>query len=185
VTAERRRSSAHGFTLVQLLVSLGVILLLVLVVPLSFATAVIRARIARAENDVRRIAQRVEACGPAAAWSTWSGMGRAGVLGGAGQLPIVGAKSRWAGRLEDLARVLNANGRAESLEAGAQEIAPDPWGHRYLVNVGAIDRSAAADSSAGALWVLSAGPDGIIQTPFDQAGPDATLRGDDIGVRLR
>ncbi len=58
---------------------------------------------------------------------------------------------------------------------------PDPWGNRYAVNIG--------NMSGNAVWVLSAGPDGIIQTPFAPAAPSPgqTLlaSGDDIAYRIR
>jgi Type II secretion system (T2SS), protein G len=40
----------------------------------------------------------------------------------------------------------------------------DPWGHRYAVNVRAL-RTTGADT-----FVLSAGPDGVVTTPFDSDG---------------
>jgi len=57
----------------------------------------------------------------------------------------------------------------------------DPWGNRYAVNVGNF-------AGANAVWVLSAGPDGIIQTPFIQAIPAngvLATAGDDIGYRMK
>jgi hypothetical protein len=49
---------------------------------------------------------------------------------------------------------------------------PDPWGNCYIVNVG-----------AAGVWVLSAGANGIIETPFSTPSPSTS--GDDVGVRLR
>lgn len=45
---------------------------------------------------------------------------------------------------------------------------PDPWGNAYLVNI--RDRSKA--------WVISAGPDGILQTPF--GAPNAPVADDRV-----
>ena len=50
---------------------------------------------------------------------------------------------------------------------------PDPWGNAYLVNI--RDRSNA--------WVISAGPDGIVQTPF--AGVLPPPLGDDRVAAIR
>lgn len=45
----------------------------------------------------------------------------------------------------------------------------DPWGNRYAVNVGVLERRAGS-----AVVVLSAGPDEVVDTPFEQVGlPDA------------
>jgi hypothetical protein len=50
----------------------------------------------------------------------------------------------------------------------------DPWGHRYAVNVGAL-RTIGSDT-----LVLSAGPDGVVTTPFDSDGLTGGL--DDIAA---
>jgi len=47
----------------------------------------------------------------------------------------------------------------------------DPWGRPYMINVAAT----------GPIWVLSAGPNGKIQT----AVTDTVVGGDDIGFRVR
>jgi type II secretory pathway pseudopilin PulG len=54
---------------------------------------------------------------------------------------------------------------------------PDPWGNCYLVNI------AAATWSDSIVWVLSAGPNGIVDTPFfsRQEAPG----GDDVRARIR
>jgi prepilin-type N-terminal cleavage/methylation domain-containing protein len=57
------------------------------------------------------------------------------------------------------------------------EASADPWGNRYIVNVRWVQPGA----SPNAVWVLSAGPNRIIETTFAQ--PD--LAGDDIGFRVR
>ena len=57
-------------------------------------------------------------------------------------------------------------------------IPADPWGNAYMVNVG-------AHISHGAVWILSAGPDGIIETPFLQPAQSASVAGDDRALRVR
>lgn len=51
---------------------------------------------------------------------------------------------------------------------------PDAWGNAYAVD-------AASLRTDGTTWVISAGPDGVLET----SGDDAETRGDDIGVRVR
>ena len=53
----------------------------------------------------------------------------------------------------------------------------DPWGNAYVLN-------AAAAPTGAAVWLLSAGPDGIIDTPFVQPAANATTLGDDLAHRL-
>jgi hypothetical protein len=51
-----------------------------------------------------------------------------------------------------------------------------------MVNVGATE---AAGGRESAVFVISAGPNGIIETPFTQLLASASLGGDDIGQRIR
>jgi prepilin-type N-terminal cleavage/methylation domain-containing protein len=57
------------------------------------------------------------------------------------------------------------------------ETPTDPWGNQFIINVRWLQPGA----TRHVVWVLSAGPDGIIQTTF----AEPTLAGDDIGFRLR
>ncbi|HEY2988021.1 MAG TPA: hypothetical protein VGL11_09865 [Candidatus Binatia bacterium] len=68
------------------------------------------------------------------------------------------------------------------------KLGPDPWGNAYIIHIGAIQSTGCAVDAAGGAgcgtasqtaqgWILSAGPDGTLQT-----GPNAaSLGGDDIG----
>ncbi len=61
---------------------------------------------------------------------------------------------------------------------------PDPWNNRYYVNATYLKPG----SANNAVWVLSAGPNGVIETPFTQSATGATtptLGGDDIGYRIK
>lgn len=63
----------------------------------------------------------------------------------------------------------------------------DPWGNRYMVNT-AFSRFGAGHGGGRdrcAVFVISAGPDGIIQTPFEQPIDSASVRGDDLAVRIQ
>jgi type II secretory pathway pseudopilin PulG len=53
----------------------------------------------------------------------------------------------------------------------------DPWGNAYIVSVGAMDQAGEPIVPEAQAWVISAGPNGVLETP-----PDAlALEGDDIG----
>lgn len=63
-----------------------------------------------------------------------------------------------------------------------ERIQADPWGKKYLVNI----EFAKPGAAANAVFVLSAGPDGLVETAFSQPKTGSvTLSGDDIGFRLR
>ncbi|MEW5983915.1 MAG: hypothetical protein AB1806_16300 [Acidobacteriota bacterium] len=71
-------------------------------------------------------------------------------------------------------------------------VGPDPWGRQYLVNVGAprvLSKSLMGERRSaatwGVVWVLSAGPNGVIETAFEQSSRSPKLGGDDIGVRVQ
>ena len=73
-------------------------------------------------------------------------------------------------------------------------LGPDPWGGRYAINVRFLGEMSSrpgsapgANPTAPAVWVLSAGPDGVFETPFQGMLPADVMQphGDDVGVRLR
>jgi len=59
--------------------------------------------------------------------------------------------------------------------------AVDPWGNRYLANVRSLG------VSGSAVWVISAGPNGVIETAVTVSGTGAAtaLANDDIGFRVQ
>jgi prepilin-type N-terminal cleavage/methylation domain-containing protein len=62
-------------------------------------------------------------------------------------------------------------------------VPPDPWGNAFLVNIGKGDPSA---SPKKAVFVISAGPDGILNTSSDAArNAVVTPSGDDIIARIQ
>lgn len=69
------------------------------------------------------------------------------------------------------------------------EIAGDPWGKKYLINSRFLDGSASAADADGnprkAVFVVSPGADGVIDTPFEQPIVDARAYGDDIVIRIQ
>jgi type II secretory pathway pseudopilin PulG len=65
----------------------------------------------------------------------------------------------------------------------------DPWGNRYMVNAQFLDGGTTAADSDGrarrAVFVVSAGGNGIIETPYEQPIVDARPYGDDIVIRIQ
>jgi type II secretory pathway pseudopilin PulG len=68
-------------------------------------------------------------------------------------------------------------------------IAGDPWGNRYLINTKFLDGRTTIADEAGrvrrAVFVVSPGGNGVIETPFDQSVVDARAYGDDIVIRIQ
>ena len=150
----------------RVLATLGLILLATAVVPPLGAYAVNRSRVRAATRVVTALAEALRAD-----QSRLAEMARgADVACGSGHMP--------------LARLPGARGwvtapRAAWFRADHDPTSPaeDPWGNCYAVNL------AATNTPSLAVWALSAGPDGIIDTPFLAAVE--TPAGDDVGIRVR
>jgi type II secretory pathway pseudopilin PulG len=69
------------------------------------------------------------------------------------------------------------------------EIKGDPWGNQFLINAVWLDGGGSATDRLGnrrrAVFVVSAGTNGIIETPFDQPITEARAFGDDIVMRIQ
>lgn len=147
----------------QVLAALAGIVLLTAVLPPVGAWALNRYRVnqtaAGAELVVRRLAGRraelaaaVEAQGLAVAC-------------GPGRMPDHEPAGLWVNRARQVPALLGA------------DLPADGWGRCYLVNIEALRPGAEGTP----VWVISAGPDGVIETH-----PAAErLHGDDVGARLQ
>ena len=165
-------SGQRGLSGVRLLQALAAILVLAVVAPPGLATMVNRSRIDRAQAEVRRLADALQDAGlPGGA----RGRQADDLLGGPGNTPKTPDTRQWV------------EGRVGSLgDYVSQQVRSDPRGNRYLVNAGALQTSEAEEASTGlrALWVLSAGPNGLVETPFSAPAVSAVVGGDDIGARI-
>ena len=201
-----------GFTLIELTVVLAVIVTLALVITPSITGSINEARVARARNDCQTIAsgmyQFFRDTGFFPVWRTARSGGpgapadRLDVLVTQGSVPAEDIPTPWttgvAGSLSDQL-VTNAPGytlRSPTSPFGwngpyfSSQLGADPWGNRYSVNVALVDLSLGAATAAGqpkmAVWVLSAGPNGILETPFAASILTAARPGgDDIGTRIQ
>ncbi len=145
------------------LATVGLILLATAVVPPLGAFAVNRARVRAAEAAVRSVALGLR---DNEAWLLEMARG-ADVLCGTGRMPLT--------------RQPAAQGWLVATRAAIGEphraLPADPWGNCYVVNLAAVR------AATSAVWALSAGPDGMLDTPF--AGAAESPAGDDVGVRIR
>jgi len=166
LTPTPARDGRRGVSGVSLVLALCVICVLALVVPPGVATLINRSRIERARQEVTALAERFKS---ASASSGLPGNLSADLLGGEGRVPEPLDGSEWtAGRI------------AASRPFAAPAPEPDPWGNRYLVNAGPL-----SDAAPAPVWVLSAGPNGVIETPYRASSTSSGLGGDDIGARVR
>jgi prepilin-type N-terminal cleavage/methylation domain-containing protein len=187
-----------GFTLIEVIVAIAVVAILAGVITPSVIKHLEDSRRARAMNDCGTIGAAVasfykdlarlpNAPTPADATLVLVGTGNAPTQGPANTAHwITGTTDTLFNHLGQN-RPLNVAANAYPAVAGTELIwrgpyqgtfPPDPWGNRYEINVGA------SIAAANSVVVLSAGPDGIVQTPF-ALGYTANASGDDIIFRIR
>jgi type II secretory pathway pseudopilin PulG len=148
-------------TLPRVLAILAVILVLALVLPYAAVRRLHQARLDAADRqaaDIGRALRDVLSTSPDALPLDVE------LLEGPGARPIV-LDERWTAlNTQPLERVLRRT-----------QPAADPWGNAWFV-------LARRSSSPRGLWVLTAGPDGIVQTVL--SAPEPTAAGDDRLVRV-
>lgn len=150
-----------------LALALFVIAVLAFVLPPVLARQLHHSRAARATAQVQAVALALTQTG-AARLAGDPQLQEVGVLSGPGD-PVTDARDRmWI------------TGRTAPLELHVKlpngSLTPDPWLRALQLNVAAV-------RDGGRLLVLSAGPNGIIETPFVSAS-DASPGGDDIAVAV-
>ncbi len=202
---------SRGFTLIELTVVLGVIVTLALVLTPSISNYLSDARASRARNDVKTIASAIiqfnRDTGLNPMWSAASNGGagtaanKVDLLVSNGNIPSAAQSSLWTtGTSATLLGSLISNSpgytaRTASSNLGwngpylSSAIEGDPWNNRYAVNVGLLDSTSGGLTMAGtpksAVWVLSAGANGSLETGYGQPATTAVLVGDDIGFRIQ
>lgn len=201
----------RGFTLIELTVVLAVIVTLALVLTPSIANFITDARVARARNDVQTInsaiVQFYKDNGFFPQWSLSNNGGpgananKVDLLVSPGNVPTEAQQTTWTtGTTDALADQLMTNAPAYTLKTGnspfgwngpylSSDIGADSWNNRYMVNAALLDASQGVQAQGGgtksAVWVISAGPNGAIETLYIQSVVAAVLGGDDIGIRIQ
>jgi general secretion pathway protein G len=176
------RTSEDGFTLIEVIVVVGIIAVLAgILVPIIFKE-LDAARISRANADVKAISVAISVFRKDS--GRWPLMDNAcaentSMLSGDGNLPAnfdaVGFNPGISGSYNDhLTADTNACYGATWQGPYMARVAADPWGNAYITNVEAF-----SDFNRP-VWILSAGPNGQVETTTDSL----TVLGDDIGLRI-
>ena len=200
-----------GFTLIELTVVLAVIVTLALILTPSITNFINDSRVARAKSDTQTVASAVMQFnrdnGFFPQWSAANAGGpglvanKIDLLVSPGNVPTVASANTWTtGTTDTLGNQLLNNTPAYAMKTATSAfgwngpylssgIGADAWNNRYTVNVGLIDVTQGTQTSAGApksaVWVISAGPNGQMETTFTQTITAATVGGDDMGVRIQ
>ncbi len=198
-------------TLVGLTVVLGLAVTVALIVAPSLVGAVDASRKVRAQNDCNSLASAIARFRrDTGRFPQWLRAprdepvtpGRLVLLVGPGAMPLARTSDteEWVspaqGAIGTLADQLIRNTPRYELPDGSagfgwhgpylSRVSGDPWNNRYAVNA-AFLKATADDTNVNvrAVWVLSAGPNGILETRFSQPARSAALGGDDIGTRIQ
>ena len=211
MSCSARRAASRGFTLIELTVVLAVIVTLALVLTPSIINFINDSRVARARSDSQTLSAAIiqfyRDNGFFPQWSTANAGGpglaanKVDLLVSPGNIPTEAVASVWTtGSSDQLADQLVSNAPGYTVRTAtttfgwngpyvSNAINSDPWNNRYMVNIGLIDTTQGVQTSGGAtksaVWVISAGPTGAIETPFSQAITIAISASDDIGLRLQ
>jgi prepilin-type N-terminal cleavage/methylation domain-containing protein len=202
--------SFRGFTLMELTVVLAVIVTLALILTPSISTFINDSRTARTRADAQTIVSAIVQFEKdngffpqwkvAVAGGPGTAANKLDLLISPGKTPMESPQTLWtttspAARTDTLANQLIANAPGYTLKTGSSRfgwnrpyvssaIGPDAWNNCYIVNIGLADPTVGA-AGKDAIWVISAGPNGILETGYRIAVTAATLGGDDIGGRLQ
>jgi len=199
-------------TLVEMTIILSVIAILTAVLVPTVMSHITQSRILRARQDVRTLAEAItrfyQDTGfvPQTTDSTDGGPGdnEIDMLVTAGEIPALPSNpaevSQWAtGTTDFFSNHLVNNVPGYALKAGQDDLGwngpylatlpqADPWGNRYMVNIVYLDTSPGVVEDGkvkSAVFVASAGPNGIVELTFDQPVTDVTVTGDDIVHRIQ
>jgi len=197
----------RGFTLIEIIVVIAVIAILAAIMTPSIIKNIDDSKIARAKNDVQVIAAAIaDFYKDTGRWPTDNdpSSGNNNYLyvleSSSGNTPTAkgtgaGAWINWPDTRRDTFEnqlILNdpkGSGKAYPTSGEFRwkgpyitEIKTDPWGNKYYCNVIGLWNGGAYEAT----FVLSAGPDGVINTDASQLVKDnPTLGGDDIGFRVK
>ena len=177
-----------GFTLIEVIVVAGIIAVLAgILVPLIFKE-VDESKISRAKADVKSISSALFVLKkdtgnwPGIATPLCAAVADTALVSDGGNPPVVVGTGWDLTTTETFNHFLthDSNSCWPTSGDGAWKgpymamVTPDPWGRQYVIN-------AADFATANAVWIISAGPDGIINTSTASLKP----AGDDIGIRIK
>lgn len=190
-----RKRNEKGFTLIEVVVVVAVIAILAAILTPYITKYIDDSKVAKARNEVQVIAAAVtNAYKDLGHWPNWidntgsvpyGGLYTGTVTPSAAFLAVASwtTLSGWSPLDNQL--VTNGPGyiaTGDTKWAGpyATTLPADPWGRPYVINAANFTT---ATTPPTPVWVLSAGPNGLIDTPI---APTTTAPGgDDIGFRVR
>lgn len=193
-----RKRNEKGFTLIEVVVVVAVIAILAAVLTPYITKYIDDSKVAKARNEVQVIAAAVtNAYKDLGRWpnlndnvanTTYNGLYTGATTPAAAFFGTVAATWPTAGTgWSPLDNQLVTNGPGYIATGDTKWSGPyaitlpaDPWGRPYVINAANFT---SATTPPTPVWVLSAGPNGVIDTPINAA--TTAPGGDDIGFRVR
>ncbi len=189
-----------GFTLKEIVIVLAIIAVLAGILTPTLTRYVGDSRFRKAEADTRAIAAAMAMMyGDTGHWPIWvSGTATKAsdtayniLVSNDGDTPALDTGiTEWDGTAEDFTDQIIDNdvsypttGRRAWRGPYMEKLTADPWGSKYLANVEFLQPSEVG--GAKPVFVISAGPNKLVETVFDQTGPSITRGGDDIIFRIK
>lgn len=176
-----------AFTLIETLIVLAIIATLAYILTPVTMSYIEGAKIVRAKNDAEVVSKAILSFNEdTALWPIYQQSGDTephyNILYGPGVLQF--ESDAFRDRLENQlnSNIPNYPTTGEFAWRGPylSSLDTDPWGNSYVVNASEL-----SPLSTKAVWVISAGLNGRIETSFSQERGIAVLQGDDIGYRIK
>ena len=206
-----RTRVSRGMTLLEVVVILAVLATLVALLVPSMVSYISTARVMRARADTRTIGNAIIAFNRDTGFfpktsdtlNGRSGQKTIDLLVTPGSIPSSGATETqgWLSTtVDDMGNHLVGNVPGYTVRGPLDQIGwacpylasppeSDPWGNRIMINVAQLDMSSGVTNAVGevkrAVFILSAGPNGIVETPHEQFVTGASVHGDDVAFRLQ
>jgi prepilin-type N-terminal cleavage/methylation domain-containing protein len=195
-----RKRNEKGFTLIEVVVVVAVIAILAAVLTPYITKYIDDSKIAKARNEVQVIA--------AAVTNAYKDLGRwpnrinaatdyGGLYTGATTpaAAFFGAATGWTAAgagWNSLDTHLVTNGHTYPATGDTKWAGPyattlpvDPWGRPYVINAANFQTQPLPPAAPIPVWVLSSGPNGVVNTNIANTPAAAVTGGDDIGFRVR